>query len=90
MEVFLMEIPAFQTEQKLNDVGRYVDVQRTVPELIAPQHIVRVSPTQSGIVIWFGQGIPILKSPLKYPDFVEQLKTLQGREEDVEDSTQGP
>lgn len=86
MEIFLMEIPVIQTILKTNEEGKKVEVQRTVPELIAPQHIIRVSPSETGTVIWLAHGVPYLESPTRYPDFIELLRTIRNGESN-EDAT---
>ena len=81
----LMQIPVKQTVMKLNDTGTTEASTRIVPELIAPFHIVRVSPTENGTVIWLAHGAPFVETPMTYNQVLEQLQSLQVEEND-EDS----
>lgn len=76
----LMQIPVTQRLRKQNEDGEVEEVTRVVPELIAPYHIVRVSPTENGTVIWLAHGAPYVETPMTYPQLLEQLQSLQVEE----------
>lgn len=80
MEVLLMQIPVVQRMQKPDEDGELKEVTRVVPELISPTHIVRVSPTEDGVVIWLAHGAPYVECRLTYPQFIEELQKLSGIE----------
>jgi hypothetical protein len=81
MEVLLMQIPVLQRMRKQDEDGEPKEMTRVVPELISPTHIVRVSPTETGTVIWLAHGAPYVECKLTYPQFIEELQKLSGIEQ---------
>lgn len=80
-DVFLMQIPVLQRMRKPDEDGEMQEKTRVVPELISPTHIVRVSPTDRGTVVWLAHGAPYVECMLTYPQFIEELQKISGIEQ---------